>query len=213
MRIMRRLLIALGIIVVIVIAGQLIIFSNGRPALPVVADGNLATTTASHSPSATSAAGLTPPPALTRTPVATPIADFIARVITRTNQYRQEHGCPALMPNAILQWTAQFHSQDMALNDFVGHDSSDGTKVWDRIKRAGYNYSLVAENAAWGQQTPEEVVDVWFNETPPNDLHRQNILNCKLRDIGVGYYYLANDPGKITAHTYWTQDFGTPLQP
>jgi uncharacterized protein YkwD len=210
---MRRLLIFLGVFVIVVIAGQLIIFSNGKPVFPAVAEGELATTTPGHSPSATLAASLTPPPALTQTPVATPIADFVARVIARTNQYRLANGCPALKPNAILQWTAQFHSQDMALNDFVGHDSSDGTKVWDRIKRAGYDYSLVAENAAWGQQTPEEVVDVWFNETPPNDLHRQNILNCKLRDIGVGYYYLADDPGKITAHTYWTQDFGTPLQP
>jgi len=50
---------------------------------------------------------------------------------------------------------------------------------------------------------------MWFNETPPNDAHRKNILNCALHDIGVGYVYLASDPGKVTSHTYWTEDFGT----
>lgn len=139
---------------------------------------------------------------------ATAASDFATRVIARTNMYRTEHGCPALAPNAILTQTAQQHSADMATHDFVGHNSSSGATIGDRIKAAGYVYSLVAENIAWGQKTPEEVVDLWFNEAPPNDAHRKNILNCQLRDIGVGYVYLASDPGKITSHTYWTEDFG-----
>lgn len=140
------------------------------------------------------------------------VADFAQRVIARTNMYRAQFGCPALTQNAILMGTAAYHSEDMARYDFVGHQSHDGTSPWDRIKQAGYNFSIVAENVAWGQTSPEQVVDVWFNETPPNDLHRQNILNCKLQDIGLGYYYLADDPGHIQAHTYWTQDFGTSLK-
>jgi uncharacterized protein YkwD len=146
-------------------------------------------------------------------PVGTPSQelDFANRVIARTNMYRAQFGCPALKMNAILMGTAEYHSEDMALHDFVGHDSSDGTKAWDRMYQAGYHYSIVEENVAWGQTAPEQAVDVWFNETPPNDLHRKNILNCQVVDIGVGYYYLANDPGNITNHTYWTQDFGKPL--
>jgi uncharacterized protein YkwD len=135
--------------------------------------------------------------------------DFAARIIARTNQYRVEHGCHALVPNPILMHTAQAHSADMATHDFVGHNSSSGATIGQRIKAAGYTYTLVAENIAWGQQTPEQVVDLWFNESPPNDAHRRNILNCQLREIGVGYVYLASDPGKVTAHTYWTEDFGT----
>jgi uncharacterized protein YkwD len=142
-------------------------------------------------------------------PVAMPPGDVVARVIARTNSYRVANGCPALTVNAVLMGTAQGHSQEMALRDYVGHSSVDGTSPWDRIKAAGYNYRLVAENIAWGATSPEHVVDAWFFESPPNDAHRKNILNCGLREIGVGYYYLANDPGKITAHSYWTQDFGT----
>jgi uncharacterized protein YkwD len=140
---------------------------------------------------------------------ATPKSDFISRVIARTNSYRVANGCPALTVNAILMGTAQAHSQEMALRDYVGHNSADGTSPWDRIKAAGYTYRLVAENIAWSATSPEQVVDAWYFESPPNDAHRKNILNCGLREIGVGYYYLASDPGKVTAHTYWTQDFGT----
>lgn len=140
-------------------------------------------------------------------------SDFAARVIARTNTYRLAHGCHALTSNALLTRTAQEHSADMAAHDFVGHNSSSGATLGVRIKAAGYSYALVAENIAWGQLTPEAAVDVWFNESPPNDLHRKNILNCQLREVGVGYVYLASDPGKITAHTYWTEDFGTRQTP
>lgn len=139
--------------------------------------------------------------------------DFGGRVISRTNMYRTQHGCPALAPNPALTSAAQAHSEDMATHDFVGHNSSDGVTIGNRIRAAGYSYSLLAENIAWGQQSPEQVVDMWFNETPPNDAHRQNILNCALRDVGVGYVYLGNDPGNVTAHTYWTEDFGVQAKP
>ena len=144
------------------------------------------------------------------TATATAIAtNFATRVIARTNSYRVAHGCHALAANPILMGTAQAHSVDMAAHDFVGHNSSSGVTIGDRIKAAGYAYSLFAENIAWGQTSPEQVVDMWFNESPPNDAHRKNILNCALHDIGVGYIYLASDPGKVTSHTYWTEDFGT----
>ncbi len=138
----------------------------------------------------------------------TQTSDFATRVIARTNAYRVAHGCRALARNTTLMGTAQAHSADMAAHDFVGHNSFSGATIGNRIKAAGYTYALVAENIAWGQKTPEAVVDLWFNESPPNDAHRKNILNCALRDIGVGYVYLASDPGKVTSHTYWTEDFG-----
>jgi uncharacterized protein YkwD len=160
----------------------------------------------------TGSATLTPTTHPTVTPAvsakATP-GGFVSRVIARTNAYRAANGCAVLTVNVILMDTAQGHSQEMALRDYVGHNSADGTSPWDRIKAAGYTYQLVAENIAWGAASPEQVVDAWFYEMAPNDAHRKNILNCELHEIGVGYYYLANDPGNITAHTYWTQDFGT----
>lgn len=143
----------------------------------------------------------------------TQASDFTTRIIARTNLYRVAHGCQPLAPNTILMATAQAHSADMAASDFVGHNSSSGVTVGDRLKAAGYAYSTFAENIAWGPKTPEQVVDMWFNESPPNDEHRKNILNCALHDVGVGYIFLANDPGKVTAYTYWTEDFGARKTP
>lgn len=218
---MRRFM-AIGFVVALVLltAEMMVIYASAHPGFPLQASGgtqNMLAPSSTQTGSAATQPGVaattTPSAALTKTPAiavtATPQSDFISRVIARTNSYRVANGCPALTVNGILMGAAQAHSQEMALRDYVGHNSADATSPWDRIKAAGYNYRLVAENIAWGATSPEQVVDAWFFESPPNDAHRKNILNCGLHEIGVGYYYLANDPGNVTAHTYWTQDFGT----
>ncbi|HEY7832252.1 MAG TPA: CAP domain-containing protein [Ktedonobacterales bacterium] len=137
-------------------------------------------------------------------------ADYVNAVIAITNQERAANGCEPLTANPILMGTAQAHSNDMALHHYFSHVSSTGLTPPQRIAAAGYAYSLAAENIAAGYATPQDVMSTWFNETPPNDAHRRNILDCRLRDIGVGYCYLANDPNAIPYHSYWTEDFGTP---
>lgn len=139
----------------------------------------------------------------------TPVPAGVAAVIALTNQDRIANGCPALKPNPILMATAQAHSADMALQHFFAHTSSTGQTPAQRIQAAGYPWVAVAENIAAGYPTAQSVVSGWFNEKPPNDPHRANILNCRLHDIGVGYYYLADDHNTIAYHYYWTEDFGT----
>jgi uncharacterized protein YkwD len=140
----------------------------------------------------------------TATPDGTTSADFIARVIQRTNMYRAQFGCPALKSNAQLQQAAYGHSADMGEHNFMSHLGSNGSTPAQRITAAGYRYSNWAENIAVTQPTPEAAVDAWFNEKPPNDGHRRNILNCTLLDIGVGYYFSPTS----TYRYFWTQDFG-----
>ncbi len=208
---------AIGFVVALVLltAEIVIIYASAHPGFPSSSSAGAQNMVAPISSQSVTVATTSVPGTITPTrapsiaATATPKSDFISRVIARTNSYRVANGCPALTVNPILMGTAQGHSQEMALRDYVAHTSADGTSPWDRIKAAGYNYRLVAENIAWGATSPEQVVDAWFFESPPNDAHRKNILNCGLREIGVGYYYLANDPGNVTAHTYWTQDFGT----
>jgi uncharacterized protein YkwD len=139
----------------------------------------------------------------------TPLPAEVAAVIALTNQDRLANGCPALAPNPILMGTAQAHSADMALHHFFAHISSTGLTPPQRLLAAGYQWATVAENIAAGYPTAQSVVDSWFNETPPNDPHRANMLNCRLHDVGVGYYYLAVDANSIAYHEYWTEDFGT----
>jgi len=139
----------------------------------------------------------------------TPLPAEVAAVMALTNQDRLANGCPALAPNPILMGTAQAHSADMALHHFFAHLSSTGLTPAQRILAAGYQWAAVAENIAAGYPTAQSVVDTWFNETPPNDPHRANMLNCQLHDVGVGYYYLAVDANSVAYHEYWTEDFGT----
>ncbi len=135
------------------------------------------------------------------------IPPFPAEVIALTNQRRAAiPNCPALVPNHKLMRAAHLHSEDMALRDFFSHTGSNGSSPWARMAAQGYTFSLAAENIAAGYSTPASVVEGWMNSSG----HRANILNCNLREIGVGYYLLANDTGSVNYGHYWTQDFGTP---
>lgn len=134
------------------------------------------------------------------------VSPFAAEVVTLTNQHRAAAGCAPLTINGRLMAAAQLHSEDMALRDFFSHTSSNGSSPWDRMRAQGYTFSHAAENIAAGYPTPASVVEGWMNSSG----HRANILNCNLREVGVGYYFLANDTGSVNYRHYWTQDFGTP---
>jgi uncharacterized protein YkwD len=135
------------------------------------------------------------------------------QVVDLVNLQRISHGCQPLNVSPDISAAAQAHSQDMALNDFVSHTGSDGASVGQRLTRAGYSWLMIAENIAAGQSTPASVVASWMSSAG----HRANILNCSLRDIGVGYYYQADDQANVRLSSsstggpfrhYWTQDFG-----
>ncbi len=162
-------------------------------------------TTAARTPVHTATASPSQP--APRATATVTFSDFAARALARTNSYRGQFGCPPLRENAKLDQSALLHSQDMARNGYFDHNSPSGQTPWDRIHAAGYQFSTAAENIAAGYSTPEAVIDAFFNETPPNDGHRRNLLNCSLRDVGFGYWYQSGSP----YGSYWTQDFATPL--
>jgi serralysin len=102
----------------------------------------------------------------------------------------------------------------MALHNVFSHTGSDGSTMVSRIVATGYVYTRLAENLAAGQATPKQVVDSWM--TSPS--HRAIILNCDLREMGIGYYEEPDDQSNVRLdggqlsgpyRHYWTQDFGT----
>ncbi|MGH8793810.1 MAG: CAP domain-containing protein [Stackebrandtia sp.] len=125
---------------------------------------------------------------------------YVAEVVELTNEQRMEHGCGELRLDDDLLVPAQEHSQDMADNDYMDHVGSDGREPGDRVEDSEYPGSYGAENVAAGYETPEDVVDGWMN----SDGHRENILNCELTAIGVGYAENENSQYEL----YWTQLFG-----
>ena len=140
------------------------------------------------------------PPAPSTAPA--PSGGVTTQVVTLTNAERAKAGCGPLAVNATLTAVAQAHSQDMATNNYFDHNSQDGRTPFDRMTAAGYRYSTAAENIAAGQRTPQDVMTAWMNSPG----HRANILDCALKQIGVGYATGSSSQYGV----YWTQDFGTP---
>ncbi len=133
-------------------------------------------------------------------------ATFVGQIVQLTNAFRQQNGLAPLTLNNRLTSAAQIHAQDMALQDFVSHTGADGSSIGDRISATGYRWSLAAENIAAGYQTAAAAVQGWIDSPG----HRANLLDPQLTEIGVGYYFLANDPGQEVWNSYWTQAFGAP---
>jgi len=133
--------------------------------------------------------------------------NFIYRVLELTNIERSKLGFFPLTFNTQLLNAAANHSQNMALQDFFSHTGKDGSSLASRISATGYQFSAAAENIAAGSSTPEQVVSSWMNSSG----HRANILNPNLKEIGIGYYFLADDTGSVNFNHYWTQVFATSL--
>lgn len=137
--------------------------------------------------------------------MATTNTAFITRVLELTNEFRAQNGLSGLKLNAELNAAAQGHSADMANQDYFNHIGKNGSEPWDRAKVVGYEARTMGENIAAGYTTPEAVVEGWKNSPG----HRKNMLNGSFTELGVGYFYLANDTGSVNYNTYWTQLFGS----
>ncbi|SDR68056.1 CAP domain-containing protein [Actinopolymorpha singaporensis] len=121
---------------------------------------------------------------------------YETQVVLLTNAARARVGCAPLRVDDRLRSVAHAHSADMAARDYFGHNTPDGRTPWDRIRAAGYD-APAAENIARGQQTPQDVTRAWLDSRG----HRENMLNCKIKAIGVGAHIGPGGP-------WWTQDFG-----
>ena len=159
-----------------------------------------AATTTTEPPKAPRARAVPPAPApapAPATPTRTEVEVAEAEVVELTNAERAANGCPALTADDRLATAARAHSADMAAQNYFDHVSKDGRSFVDRVRAAGYP-SPGAENIAAGQRTAEAVVKGWMDSPG----HRANILNCKLKALGVG---LARGG---SYGWYWTQNFG-----
>jgi uncharacterized protein YkwD len=119
------------------------------------------------------------------------------------NKYRRQHGLKPLRLSAELSAAAKDHSRDLAKWDRISHFGSDGSNPWDRVKKAGYNPRLAAENVGTGQASIEEVVKGW-RESPG---HNKNLLLADAEHMGIA---LVQDP-KTEFKTFWTLVLAAPL--
>jgi len=126
---------------------------------------------------------------------------YINEIASLINNARAEAGLPSLSVNAQLSAAAQGHSIDMVCHNLLGHSGSDGSSVQERVAAAGYSASYASE-IIYGSGYPQTAFDWWMSD----QIHRGEILNRNVIEMGIGYAYSAD-----TAYgSYYTVDFGSP---
>ena len=125
-----------------------------------------------------------------------------AEMLAEVNALRSKAGAPALRMNAALQKAAQAHAQDMLERGFFAHKSPGNTTVRERATKAGYKWRNIGENIAEGQKSVDEVVATWMDSPG----HRQNMLEPKFREIGIGLVTGKGRDGEY--RVIWVQNFG-----
>jgi uncharacterized protein YkwD len=121
--------------------------------------------------------------------------------LVRLNRYRQKKGLKPLKMDKKLRRAAQWMSEDMAANNYLGHHDSKGRDPFKRLADFGYNYNTYkAENVAGGQQTATEVLHSWQSSRT----HNRNMLDPHFTVIGIGFFY-----GKKSKYGwYWATSYG-----
>ena len=160
------------------------------------------------------------PPVVVSTPVFTPISGTsVARptgpascnystsssyqneIANLINNARAEAGLAPLTVNAQLASAALGHSIDMACHGLISHTGSDGSSPQQRIAAAGYFASRSSE-IIYGSGYPQTAFDWWMSD----QIHRDEILNPNVFEMGVGYAYKAD----TSSGGYYTVDFASP---
>lgn len=129
------------------------------------------------------------------------LSSYENQVITLVNQQRAKSGLAALKRGVTSSYVARLKSQDMAKKGYFSHQSPTYGSPFTMMQTFGLRFSAAGENIAYGQQTPQAVMNAWMNSAG----HRANILSGSYTYIGVGA--AKNSKGVI----YWTQEFVKPL--
>ena len=117
------------------------------------------------------------------TPAATDRAEFAQEVLDLVNVQRANNGLsPVVLGDEKLNAAAQQRAVEIA--SVTSHTRPNGTSCFTVLDDFNVTDEATGENAAWGQVTPEEVVNDWMN----SEGHRANILNPDAHKMGVGYY-------------------------
>ena len=122
------------------------------------------------------------------------VSAYENKVIQLVNAERTQRGLQPLSANWELSRVARYKSQDMADHRYFSHTSPTYGSPFQMIRNFGISFRTAGENIAYGQQTPQTVVNSWMNSSG----HRANILNAAYTQIGVGY---------VENGRYWTQMF------
>lgn len=134
-------------------------------------------------------------------------------VLRAINVVRRAHKLAPLRASAQLADAAEAHSLDMGRYGYFTHEDRDGSEFWKRVEAlypsAGASMWQVGENMLWSaadEFDADAAVEMWMNSPP----HRENLLNPRWREIGLGGVKALAAPGVYAGYdvTILTADFG-----
>lgn len=139
-----------------------------------------------------------PPPPPTGGPNAP--SDVIAYAVWQINQSRADYGfAPVRLDNAISQ-VATDYAWDLMRYNYFSHTGRDGSKVADRLRRAGISFGHSGENLCYHSGIGVRATLDWCHSTfmaepyPGYYNHIANILNPRFTRVGVG---IAESGGRV----------------
>lgn len=132
------------------------------------------------------------------------MAEIISSARQQARSCGQNHfsSAGAVVWNAKLADAAIKHASDMARFNFFSHTGSDGSSVAIRVEDADYDYSLVAENIAAGQESSSKVISDWLSSPG----HCSNMMLPNVREIGAA----CRQNSRSQYQTYWTLALAAP---
>lgn len=123
---------------------------------------------------------------------------FKSEVIARYNAYRKSKGAKPLKSSASLNRAADWYAGEMASRRAAFGHGNWAKRIGRFIGRRRATHAALAENIAYGQDNPAEVVAAWI--ASPG--HERNMRDKTLRKIGVGFATRGDTE-------YWVVDLGT----
>ena len=119
---------------------------------------------------------------------------YVLRIVELVNEARAEAGLKPVTLRADVTAVAQVRAKEIVTS--FSHTRPNGSSCFTALSESGVSYRGAGENIAYGQRSPEEVMNGWMNSSG----HRANILNASYTSIGVGYY-------QKNGVNYWSQMF------
>lgn len=145
----------------------------------------------------------TPPSEDTNTPENKPEADkeltFAEQVVELVNQERTKAGLSAVTLDQNIASAALVRAKEIETS--FSHTRPNGSKFSTALTEQGVTFKGAGENIAWGQKSPEAVIQAWMN----SEGHRANILNKNFTKIGVGIIRML--PDVTSGHSYLPTNF------
>lgn len=120
---------------------------------------------------------------------------FAEQVVELVNKERTKAGLNAVTLDEKTASAALVRAKEIETS--FSHTRPNGSKFSTVLTENGVTFKGAGENIAWGQKSPEAVMEAWMN----SEGHRANILNKNFTKIGVGHYQNAS------GRNFWTQLF------